>query len=404
LIIKVYEQAMKWSRMQRFSTKSIHGHEYYDDRCGLFKVPIHQAAVYEHPDRRTGEPRRSDRGFDLKYSREENLTVRALERILAKLENGVDALAFSSGMAAISTSLISKIKSGSRILIPKECYGSTQQLALELEKLGVEVWLARSDTEEFAEKLEDGVSIALVETITNPMVRVVDVRSLAGRCRELGISLIVDNTFATPVVYNPLDDGAWITIHSLTKYIAGHNDVVGGAVIVGDVGSLELLWDWRRMLGSILSPFDAFLIIRGVATLEARFERQSRTALELAEFLEDHPKVEEVYYPGLSSSPYKSVADRLFKRRLYGGVLSFKVRGGQREALAVMRSVRIIKPSPSLGGVESLLTYPIWSAVKNMPEELQRELGITDNLLRLSTGLEDVEDLKEDLDAALSTI
>jgi len=390
--------------MPRFSTKSIHGHDFYDERNGLFKVPIHQIAIYEHPDRRTGEPRKTDRGFDLKYSREENLTVRALEKILAKLENGVDSLAFSSGMAAISAAFISRIKSGSTILLPKECYGATQQLAWGLEKLGVKVILARSDSEEFAEKLEENVSLALVETITNPLVRVVDVRTLARRCRELGIPLIVDNTFATPVIYNPLDDDAWISLHSLTKYIAGHNDVIGGAIIVNNSKDLELLWDWRRMLGTILSPFDAFLTIRGAATLETRFEKQSKTALELAEFLEDHPKIEEVHYPGLSSSPHKSVADKLFKKKFYGGVLSFKVKGGQREALAVLRSVKIIKPSPSLGGVESLLAYPIWSAVKNMPEELQKELGITDNLLRLSTGLEDVEDLKEDLDAALSSI
>jgi len=390
--------------MHRFSTKSIHGHDFYDERCGLFKVPIHQTSVYEHPDRRTGEPRKTDRGFDLKYSREENLTVRALEKILAKLEDGLDSLAFSSGMAAISAAFLSKLKSGSKILLPKECYGATQQLAQALEKLGVKVILARSDSEEFLEKLEENVSLALVETITNPLVKVVDVKAVAERCRELNIPLIVDNTFATPVIYNPLKDDAWIALHSLTKYIAGHNDVIGGAIIVKDSEDLELLWDWRRMLGSILSPFDAFLTIRGVATLEARFEKQSKTALELAEFLEDHPKIEEVYYPGLSSSPYKRVADALFKKRLYGGVLSFKVKGGQREVIAVLRKVEVIKSSPSLGGVESLLTYPIWSAVKNMPEELRRELGITDNLLRLSIGLEDVEDLKEDLDAALSTI
>ena len=390
--------------MHRFSTKSIHGHDFYDERCGLFKVPIHQTSVYEHPDRRTGEPRKTDRGFDLKYSREENLTVRALEKILAKLEDGLDSLAFSSGMAAISAAFLSKLKSGSKILLPKECYGATQQLAQELEKLGVKVILARSDSEEFLEKLEENVSLALVETITNPLVKVVDVKTIAERCRELNIPLIVDNTFTTPVIYNPLKDDAWIALHSLTKYIAGHNDVIGGAIIVKDSEDLGLLWDWRRMLGSILSPFDAFLTIRGVATLEARFEKQSKTALEVAEFLEGHPKIEEVYYPGLSSSPYKRVADALFKKRLYGGVLSFKVKGGRREAIAVLRKVEVIKSSPSLGGVESLLTYPIWSAVKNMPEELRRELGITDNLLRLSIGLEDVEDLKEDLDVALSAI
>jgi cystathionine gamma-synthase len=390
--------------MRKPSTEAIHGHGYRDRERGVFKVPIYQTAIYEYPDSATGAPRLSDRGLDLKYSREENHTVRALERILARLEKGVDCLAFGSGMAAIATAYLSRLNAGSKLLVPLECYGTTQELAQNLSKFGVTCVLARSDTSEFLEKLEDGVSLALVETITNPMIRVVDVREVARRCRELGIPLIVDNTFSTPILYNPLEDGAWITIHSLTKYIAGHNDVVGGAIIVGNEDDAKSLWNWRRKLGSIMSPFDAFLTIRGVATLEARFEKQSRSAMEIAEFLEDHPKVLEVYYPGLSSSPYRSVADRLFKRRLYGGVLSFKVRGGQREAIEVLRGTEIIKSTPSLGGVESLLTYPIWTAAKNMSKEQLDALGIGENLLRLSVGLEDVEDLKEDLDKALSRI
>ncbi|MCD6312296.1 MAG: cystathionine gamma-synthase family protein [Thaumarchaeota archaeon] len=390
--------------MPRPSTKAVHGHDYYDPERGVFKVPIYQTAVYEHPEKSCGEPRLSDRGFDLKYSREENLTVRALERLLAKLENGFDALAFGSGMAAISAAYFSKLKAGSRILLPKECYGTTQELAQNLEKFGIECVLARSDTEEFLEKLDKKTSLALVEPITNPMIRVVDVREIAKRCGELEIPLVVDNTFSTPILYNPLDDGAWISLHSLTKYISGHNDVIGGAIILGDGKDLSSLWNWRRKLGTIMSPFDAYLTIRGAATLQLRFEKQSGTALELAEFLEDHPRIERVYYPGLSSSPYKELADKLFKQRLYGGVLSFKVKGGQKEALKVLRSTKIIKSSPSLGGTETLLTYPVWSAVKNMSKEQREELEISENLLRLSVGLEDLEDLKEDLDEALSRI
>lgn len=390
--------------MPGLSTDSIHGHGYYDEERGVFKVPIYPTAVYEHPDRRSGAPRTSDRGMELKYSREENLTVRALERLVARLEKGVDSLAFSSGMAAISTAYLSRLRSGSKILVPKECYGATQQLAQDLSKFGIECLLARSDTDEFLEKLGGGVSLALVETITNPMIRVVDVREIAKKCSELGIPLIVDNTFATPVLYNPLEDGAWIALHSMTKYLSGHNDVVGGVIVAGNRGDVGELWEWRRKLGTIISPFDAFLIIRGISTLRPRFEAQSRSALAIAEFLRDHPKVRAVHYPGLPDSPYKSRADGLFKERLYGGVLSFEVRGGQREALKLLSGTGIIKPSTSLGGVESLITYPIWSAAKNMPQDLLRELGITESLLRLSVGLEDPEDLKEDLDRALSRI
>ncbi|MCX8187752.1 MAG: cystathionine gamma-synthase family protein [Nitrososphaeria archaeon] len=390
--------------MPKISTDAVHGHGYYDEERGVFKVPIYPTAVYEHPDRRSGRPKTSDRGMELKYSREENLTARALEKLVAKLEKGVDSLAFNSGMAAISTAYISRLKPGDRILVPKECYGTTQQLAQDLSKFGVECVLARSDTEEFLEKLESGVSLALIETITNPMVRVVDAKELARRCSELGIPLIVDNTFATPILYNPLEDGAWVALHSMTKYLSGHNDVVGGVIVVGDGDDLGELWEWRRKLGTIISPFDAFLIIRGISTLKPRFEAQSRNALAIAEFLSDHPKVRAVYYPGLPDSPYKSRADRIFKERLYGGVLSFEVRGDQKEALKLLSEVRIIKPSPSLGGTETLITYPIWSAAKSMPRELLGELGITEGLLRLSLGLEDVEDLKEDLDRALSSI
>ncbi len=390
--------------MPKAPTQAIHGHEYYDDRLGVFKVPIYQTAIYEHPDKRSGKPRLSDRGLDLKYSREENPTVRALEKILAKLEHGLDALAFGSGMAAISAAYLSKLRAGSKILLPKECYGATQELAQDLERFGVKCILARSDTDDFLERLDDDISLALIEPITNPMIRVADVEEISKRCSELEIPLIVDNTFTTPILLNPLNNGAWIVVHSLTKYLAGHNDVIGGAIIVKNKEDDKNLWHWRRKLGSILSPFDAFLIIRGISTLEIRFEKQCENALEIAEFLKDHPKVEKVYYPGLSDSPYKKTADKLFKKRLYGAVLSFKVRGGQKEALKVLRSVEIIKPTPSLGGVESLLAYPVWSAVKNMKPEQCRELEITDNLLRLAVGLEDVEDLKEDLDQALSKI
>ena len=390
--------------MPRFSTDSVHGHGYYDEENGVFKVPIYQIAVYEHPDRRTGKPRASDRGLELKYSREENLTVRALERLVARLERGVDSLAFSSGMAAISAAYLSRVKSGDKILIPKECYGTTQQLAQDLSKFGVECVIARSDADEFLERLDGDISLALVETITNPMIRVVDVREIAKRCAELGIPLIADNTFATPILYNPLEDDAWIALHSLTKYLSGHNDVIGGIIVAGAKRDVDELWGWRRKLGTIISPFDAFLTIRGISTLKPRFETQSRNALEIAEFLQDHPKIRRVHYPGLSDSPYKSTADKLFKERLYGGVLSFEVKGGRGEALKLMSEVKIIRPSPSLGATETLITYPIWSAVKNMPRELLRELGITEGLLRLSLGLEDVEDLKEDLDQALSKI
>ena len=218
----------------------------------------------------------------------------------------------------------------------------------------------------------------------------------------MGAKLVVDNTFATPLLYRPLLDGAWVTLHSVTKYIGGHNDVIGGALALDDSMDLVDLWEFRRRLGSIMGPFEAFLALRGVSTLKVRFEAQCAIALAVAEFLEDSPKVEEVYYPGLKSSPYHKTAQKLFSEKLYGGLLSFKVRGGKKEALEVLKKVKVIKPSPSLGGTESLLNYPVTSASKTLSPAVRRELGIGDNLLRLAMGLEDIEDLKEDLSQALA--
>ncbi len=390
--------------MTRFSTDSIHGHDYYDMETGTFKVPLYLSTIFEHPDRRTGEARKSDRGFEQKYSREENPTVRAFERVVAKLEKGSHALAFNSGMGGIAAVYLSALSAGDTMVITKESYGTTQDLALNLAKFGVKTLLAGPETEDFLEKIKPGVSIVLVETITNPKVRVVDVRKIAKRCREVGARLVVDNTFATPMLYRPLLDGAWLTLHSVTKYIGGHNDLLGGAVALDDSMDLVELWEFRRRLGSIMGAFEAFLALRGVSTLKVRFEAQSRNALAIAEFLEDHPKVEEVYYPGLKTSPYHRTARALFSEDLYGGLLSFKIKGGRSEALEVLRKVQVVKPSPSLGGTESLLNYPIMSASKTLSPAVRKELGIGDSLLRLALGLEDLEDLKEDLSQALSGI
>jgi len=390
--------------MARFSTDSVHGHDYYDLETGAFKVPLYLSTIFEHPDRRTGEARKSDRGFEQKYSREENPTVRGFEKVIAKLEKGSQSLAFNSGMGAISAVYLSALASGDTVLITKESYGTTQDLALNLSKFGIKTVLAGPETEDFIAKIKPGISLVIVETITNPKARVVDIRAIAKRCKEVGARLVVDNTFATPLLYRPLSDGAWISLHSVTKYIGGHNDVVGGAIVLNDSMDLVDLWEFRRRLGSIMGPFEAFLSLRGVSTLKVRFEAQCANALAIAEFLEDSPKVDEVFYPGLKSSPYHKAARALFSEKMYGGLLSFTVRGGKKEALEVLRKVKVIKPSPSLGGTESLLNYPITSASKTISPAVRKELGIGDNLLRLALGLEDIEDLKEDISQALSSV
>jgi len=388
----------------RFSTDSVHGHDYYDLETGAFKVPLYLSTIFEHPDRRTGEARKSDRGFEQKYSREENPTVRGFEKVIAKLEKGAHSLAFNSGMGAISAVYLSALGSGDTIIISKESYGTTQDLALNLSKFGVKTVLAGPETADFIEKIKPGISVVIAETITNPKARVVDLRAVSKRCEEVGAKLVVDNTFATPLLYRPLADGAWLSLHSVTKYIGGHNDVIGGATVLNDSVDLVDLWEFRRRLGSIMGPFEAFLSLRGVSTLKVRFEAQCENALAIAEFLEDSQKVEEVFYPGLRSSPYHKTATSLFSERMYGGLLSFKVKGGKKEALEVLKHVNVIKPSPSLGGTESLLNYPVTSASKTLSPAVRKELGIGENLLRLALGLEDIEDLKTDLSNAMSRI
>ncbi len=379
-------------------TKSIHGHKYRDESLGVFIPPIYQTAIFEQP----GWTRKSDREVDLKYSREENPTVRALENILTELEEGEDSLCFSSGMAAISTIYFSTLKKNDKMVLPAELYGATLQLGEKLREFGVEVKISWPDTDDIIESIDKNTKLVLIETITNPTLRVFDIPEILKVCRENRAVLVVDNTFATPYMYKPFKDGVEIVVHSLTKYLSGHNDVVGGAIISQKEKILEL-WDWRRMLGTILPPFEAFLIIRGLKTFKLRMERHCKNAEAIAEYLADHPKVKEVMYPGLPTDKYHKIASKLFKNGS-GGVVSFRIRGGEEEVKKLMKSLKIIKPAPSLGGAESILTYPVISAALTIPKEVREKLGITEDLLRFSAGLEDLEDLIQDLDNALNII
>lgn len=379
------------------STDCIHGHKFFDPKYGAFKVPIYQTAIFEQ----RAQTLKSDRGVDLKYSREENPTTRCLENVLSKLEESEDSLAFNSGMAAISAVYMELLEKDASVVVPMEAYSTTIQLAEMFSRFGVKVVKPWPSTDKIIESIRRDTRLVLVETISNPMLRIVDVAEIAKCCSENGSVLVVDNTFATPLLFKPLRAGAAVSLHSATKYLAGHNDVLAGAICGDREIIAERLWDWRRMLGGILQPFEAFLVLRGLKTFTIRFERQCRSAMELAEFLSDHPKIKEVRYPGLKSDEYHGLANKLFRARLYGSVITFKVRRGRGGAEEVLRKVRLIKPSPSLGGAESLLTYPIISAASRIPPEKRKILGITEDTLRLSVGLEDVEDLMEDIDRAL---
>jgi cystathionine gamma-synthase len=364
--------------------------------------PVYRTAIYRFPN--PEGPRL--RGRPVKYSREENPTVYLLERVLAALEEGEDALAFSSGMAAISTTILALLEPGSRVVVSREAYGATLSLLNMLRRWGLEVVPAGPDTEEIAyEASRKGTSLVLVETITNPLVRVIDVPEVVKAARESGATVVVDNTFATPVLFQPLRYGADLVVHSLTKYIAGHNDVVGGAVVGPYKLVSETLWQARKLLGTMMDPEQAYLVIRGAKTLELRMERHCRNAMHVAEHLADHPKVVEVYYPGLPGSPSRTeAAEKLLPPGMYGGVVSFRIRGGRDEVHRFMARLKLVRPSPSLGGTESIISYPVESSHSTLPPEERRRLGITEDLVRLSVGLEDPNDIVEDLDQALAAV
>ncbi|ABW02190.1 cystathionine gamma-synthase family protein [Caldivirga maquilingensis] len=381
------------------ATDSIHGHDHVDE-YGSVIPPIYLST----PFRQIIEANPSDRGFDLKYSREENPTVRYLEHVLAKLEKGVDALATNNGMAAVSTALISILKSGSRLILPAEIYGTTLGLAINMDKFNVRTIITMPETEDLAEAIKSNPnSIILIETLTNPMLRVIDVDYLVKVSKDNDSLLIVDNTMATPILYRPIEHGVGIVIHSATKYISGHNDVLAGAIVAGEANVIEEMWQWRRRLGTIIQPLDAYLALRGVKTMSLRVRKHCENAMIIADYLSNHSKIKEVYYPGLKSSPYHELASRMFNG-LYGGIVSFKVKGDKEGVRVFLNSLKIIKPAPSFGGPESLIMYPITSAAQPIPEEYKAKLGIDESLLRLSVGLEDVEDIINDLDNALRQI
>ncbi|MEM3409571.1 MAG: cystathionine gamma-synthase family protein [Nitrososphaerota archaeon] len=385
--------------MLTLQTKSIHGHKYRDEKNGVFIPPIYQTAIFEQP----GWTRKTDRGVDLKYSREENLTVESLENVITELEEGGDSLCFSSGMAAISTIYFSTLRKYDQIVLSAESYGTTLQLGEKLREFGIDVQVSWPETENIIESINRKTKLVLIEVVTNPTLRVFNIREIAEVCRENKTILVVDNTFATPYLYKPLKDGVDIVLHSLTKYLSGHNDVLGGSITSSKEKILEL-WDWRRMLGTIIPPFEAFLIIRGLKTFELRMEKHCKNARIIAEHLQEHPRITEVLYPGLTSNKYHDIAKKLFNNKGFGGVVSFRIKGGEEEVVRLMKNLKIIKPAPSLGGAESILTYPVISAAMTMPKDLRDKLGIKEDLLRLSVGLEDVEDLIEDIDKALASI
>ena len=378
-----------------FSTDAIHAGQEPEPRTGAVVPPIYQTSTYEQEG--LGRPRG---GYE--YARTQNPTRGALERNLAALEDGQHAVAFGSGLAAIS-SLLQLLQTGDHVVCTDNVYGGTYRLADKVwRRFGLEFsFVDTSDLGQVERAFQATTRLMLVETPTNPVLVLSDLAALARVAHARGVQLAVDNTFMTPYFQRPLRLGADIVVHSTTKYLNGHSDMVGGVVVVDDSGLAERLRFLQNAAGAVPGPFDCWLVLRGVKTLAVRMAQHDRNARELARFLAGHPKVHQVYYPGLATHPQHELACR--QASGFGGMISIEL-GSRENARVFMESLRLFLLAESLGGVESLVCHPASMTHASVPHEARQRLGITESLVRLSVGIEDIEDLVRDVEQALERV
>ena len=380
---------------QRFATRVIHGGQSPDPLTGAVMPPIYATSTYVQSSPGV------NKGYD--YSRTRNPTRDALQAAVANLEGGIAGFAFASGMATTST-VLELIDSGSHIVAMHDLYGGSYRLFENVRKrsAGLDVALVDLTNPAALEAaIRPNTRLLWVETPTNPLLKLVDLSAVATIARKHGLISVCDNTFATPFVQRPLEHGFDIVVHSATKYLNGHSDCVGGVAVVGNNAPLkERLAYLQNALGAVAGPFDAFLILRGIKTLALRMERHCANALAIAQFLEKHPKVERVYYPGLESHPQHALAKRQMTGG-YGGIVTAVLRGTIDDARRVLERCHLFSLAESLGGVESLIEHPGLMTHASIPAAMRASLGISDTLIRLSVGVEDVSDLVAELRQAL---
>ncbi|WP_113930057.1 bifunctional cystathionine gamma-lyase/homocysteine desulfhydrase [Bacillus sp. P14.5] len=376
----------------RRKTKLIHGGITGDEQTGAVSVPIYQVSTYKQDG--VGQ----HRGFE--YSRTGNPTRHALETLIADIEGGHSGFAFGSGMAAIS-SLMMLFKSGDHIIFTDDVYGGTYRLLSKvLNRFEISVsFIDTSDTEKIKEAIQENTKAVYVETPTNPLLKITDLQAVSKITKENDLLFIVDNTFSTPYWQNPIEQGANIVLHSATKYLGGHSDVVAGLIVVDSEKLAEDMHFVQNSAGAILGPQDSWLLMRGIKTLGIRMEEIEENAKRFVEFLQKHPKVSSIYYPGLDSHKGSDVHGK--QARGAGGMISFDV-GSEENAEKLLTGVKYFTLAESLGAVESLISVPAKMTHASIPSERRAELGITDGLVRVSIGLEDVEDLIEDVEQALN--
>lgn len=377
----------------RFNSATIHGGQSPDKAYGAVMPPIYQTSTYAQ------STPGGHQGYE--YSRTHNPTRSALERSIASIENGKHGLAFASGMAAMDT-VLKLFNPGDEIISTNDLYGGSYRLFTKIfEKYGLKIHFVNMDKPEMvAQHLNDKTRLIWIETPTNPMMNVVDIRAIVALGKANNTLVAVDNTFSSPYLQQPLDFGADIVMHSATKYLAGHSDTVLGLLVVNDDALEEQLAFIQNSTGAVPGPMDCFLTLRGIKTLHLRMERHSENGAEVAAFLQQHSKIEKVYWPGFTDHPNHDIAKTQMKA--FGGMLSFIPKGGDlKSAIKIVEHLKIFTLAESLGGVESLAGHPASMTHASIPKELRKKSGVVDGLIRLSVGIEDVQDLIEDLDQAI---
>ncbi|WP_282079694.1 cystathionine gamma-synthase [Aquimarina algiphila] len=377
----------------KFNTKTIHGGQQHDPAYGAVMPPIYQTSTYAQT------TPGGHKGFE--YSRTHNPTRKALEDSFASIENGKFGLAFGSGLAAIDA-VIKLLKPGDEVISTSDLYGGTYRLFTKIfEEFGIKFhFVGMENADKIEQYVNDKTKLIWVETPTNPMMNIIDIKAVAMISKKHNIVLAVDNTFATPYLQRPLDLGADIVMHSATKYMGGHSDVVMGALIVKDEKIAERLYFIQNASGAVCGPQDSFLVLRGIKTLHIRMQRHCENGEAIAKYLKNHPKIEKVYWPGFEDHPNHDIA--AVQMDGFGGMISFITKGSDYDkAIKIVENLKIFTLAESLGGVESLAGHPASMTHASIPKEEREKTGVVDALIRLSVGIEDVDDLIADLDQAI---
>ena len=376
-----------------FGTKAIHAGQEPDPRTGAVMVPIYQTSTFAQ--RSPGE----HTGYE--YARTDNPTRTAYQECVASLENGKYGLAFSSGLATIDT-LLHTLKSGDHVICSDDVYGGTFRLFDKvLTRFGIAfTFMDLSDLAKVEAAIKPATRMLWIESPTNPMLKIFDIEALSTLARKRNILSIVDNTFMSPYFQRPLDLGADVVIHSVTKYMNGHSDVVGGILVTSNDALYQEMKYLQNAVGAVPGPQDCFLVMRGLKTLHVRMKEHEANAIKIADFLVKHPKIEKVIYPGLESHPQHALAKK--QMHGFGGMISFVIKGELADARRLLENVKLFTLAESLGGVESLIEHPAIMTHASVPVETRRQLGIADTLVRISAGIENVEDLIADLKQALA--